>query len=352
MAKWLIKFISFRPAKKLVFVVAGFLFLLLYPQTSLALCTSVSFTKPASVNIKESLVPHQIDVSFYPNVGAFHYEIIVNNATYTGDYDVLTTNISPGQSKTVTIDMPNKTASYNVSVVTTDSNGCQYTDSAIVSIEEYVSSTGLSVSASPSTIKFNSGPVKITYNISGRNSSMFKVYVTAQDGTEWQKEGGNVTSDNFSGSFDWTPQEDPGTGTSNRTVKLEVSDGSLSPPAVTTTTIEVVGSQSTATGEDVETQTNFDLSQIWSGFSIKTPTNITGLGGIVARIVQLLVELIGALAVLGIVIGGIQYITSGGDPSKAEKAKKTLLYSIIGLVLAILSLTITIVIINTASHGV
>jgi hypothetical protein len=46
--------------------------------------------------------------------------------------------------------------------------------------------------------------------------------------------------------------------------------------------------------------------------------------------------LIGALAVIMIVYGGITYSTSAGDSGKVAKAKHIIMYSIIGLVVAIL----------------
>ena len=48
----------------------------------------------------------------------------------------------------------------------------------------------------------------------------------------------------------------------------------------------------------------------------------------------------GSTAVIAIVISGIMYITSGGDQSKAETAKKTLTWAITGLVIILLTLVI------------
>jgi len=49
---------------------------------------------------------------------------------------------------------------------------------------------------------------------------------------------------------------------------------------------------------------------------------------------------IGGLAVIFIIIGGFQYVVSGGDPTGTGRAKETILYAVIGLVISILSLTI------------
>lgn len=49
-----------------------------------------------------------------------------------------------------------------------------------------------------------------------------------------------------------------------------------------------------------------------------------------------------AVAAVGFVIyGGFQYVLSSGDPGKVRKAKDTLLYSIIGLVVVLIAFVIT-----------
>lgn len=50
--------------------------------------------------------------------------------------------------------------------------------------------------------------------------------------------------------------------------------------------------------------------------------------------------LIGVIAVVMIIIGGIQYTTSAGDAGKAQKARNTILFSIVGLVVALLAFAI------------
>jgi len=50
---------------------------------------------------------------------------------------------------------------------------------------------------------------------------------------------------------------------------------------------------------------------------------------------------VGIIAVICIIIGGIIYMTSRGDPGKITQAKNTILYSIIGLVITLLAFAIT-----------
>jgi len=58
---------------------------------------------------------------------------------------------------------------------------------------------------------------------------------------------------------------------------------------------------------------------------------------IVAVIVNTLLFLVGAIAVIMIIVGGIMYTTSGGDSGQVTKAKNTIVYSVVGLVFAALA---------------
>ena len=70
------------------------------------------------------------------------------------------------------------------------------------------------------------------------------------------------------------------------------------------------------------------------------PTDLFGNGGIFTKIVNALLFLIGAIAVIMLVYGGIRYATSGGDASAVTAAKNTILYAIVGIVVAILAYAI------------
>ncbi len=67
------------------------------------------------------------------------------------------------------------------------------------------------------------------------------------------------------------------------------------------------------------------------------PTTMTSLPQLLSYIKNFLLGFSGALAVLFLVIGGIEMITSGGNPKRLETAKKTLTFAIIGLVAVLLS---------------
>lgn len=61
---------------------------------------------------------------------------------------------------------------------------------------------------------------------------------------------------------------------------------------------------------------------------------------IMKNVINTLLFVLGMIAVLMIVIGGIRYTTSAGDSGATKAAKDTVLYSVVGLVIAILSFTI------------
>lgn len=56
-----------------------------------------------------------------------------------------------------------------------------------------------------------------------------------------------------------------------------------------------------------------------------------------ARIKDYLLGFAGALAVLFIIIGGLMYVSSAGEPKRIERAKNTLTYAILGLIFVIVS---------------
>jgi hypothetical protein cdiviTM7_00612 len=57
-------------------------------------------------------------------------------------------------------------------------------------------------------------------------------------------------------------------------------------------------------------------------------------------IINIIIGIIGFVAVAMTIYGGVQYTTSAGDPGKVKKAKDTIMYGIVGLVVAILAFAI------------
>lgn len=67
---------------------------------------------------------------------------------------------------------------------------------------------------------------------------------------------------------------------------------------------------------------------------------------ITRNIVSILLWAIAAVAVISIVVGGIKYATSNGDSSKIQAAKNTILYSVVGLVIAMIAQGVVLFVIN------
>lgn len=57
-------------------------------------------------------------------------------------------------------------------------------------------------------------------------------------------------------------------------------------------------------------------------------------------IINVVIGIIGFVAVMVIILGGVQYTTSAGDSNKVKKAKDTIMYGIIGLVVALMAYSI------------
>jgi len=60
----------------------------------------------------------------------------------------------------------------------------------------------------------------------------------------------------------------------------------------------------------------------------------------VKTLINTLIYILGIVTTFVIIIGGVMYTVSGGDASAVKRAKDTILYAVIGLVVAILAFTI------------
>lgn len=74
-----------------------------------------------------------------------------------------------------------------------------------------------------------------------------------------------------------------------------------------------------------------------------TVNNFTGTKNFedsIINIINAIIGVLGLVAVVIIIVGGIQYMTSTGDAGKVKKAKDTILYGVIGLVICVLAFAI------------
>lgn len=89
-----------------------------------------------------------------------------------------------------------------------------------------------------------------------------------------------------------------------------------------------------ATAEELSKQT-----QSMTGGTVSLESSIS-------NILNAVYLVLGIVGVVMIIIGGVNYAMSQGDPGKVQKAKNTVLYGIIGLVVALLAFAITQFVIN------
>ena len=85
------------------------------------------------------------------------------------------------------------------------------------------------------------------------------------------------------------------------------------------------------------------------------PSTLLGDGGVLSTIVNTMLFIIGFLSVIMLIFGGLRYIISGGNAAAVTAAKNTILYAIVGLIIAILAYAIVNFVIGsltgTASGG-
>lgn len=78
---------------------------------------------------------------------------------------------------------------------------------------------------------------------------------------------------------------------------------------------------------------------------VKKGADMTNSGGsakqdlpdIITTIINVMLFIAGALAVIMIIYGGIRYITAHGDEKQVKVAKDTIVYSVVGLIIAIIA---------------
>ncbi len=77
------------------------------------------------------------------------------------------------------------------------------------------------------------------------------------------------------------------------------------------------------------------------------PENLFGDNGVFRQVTNTILYIVGIVAVIMLIVGGIRYITSGGDAKKVTDAKNTVLYAIIGLVICLLAFAIVNFVVST-----
>lgn len=79
--------------------------------------------------------------------------------------------------------------------------------------------------------------------------------------------------------------------------------------------------------------------------------NLFGNSGIFSTITNTLLFILGAISVIMIIIGGLRYVISGGDSAAVSAAKNTILYAIVGVIVAILAYAVINFVIGSFTSG-
>ena len=101
-------------------------------------------------------------------------------------------------------------------------------------------------------------------------------------------------------------------------------------------TTSLSGSASAQVSEGINTATTSEMKG----------KSIDGKDGLIKTVVNVLLWAVGILSVIMIIFSGFRYITSAGDASKTKSAQSTLIYSVVGLIVAIMAYAIVNMVIN------
>ena len=81
-------------------------------------------------------------------------------------------------------------------------------------------------------------------------------------------------------------------------------------------------------------------TQIQSGLKAAGGDTKDTSGTLITKLINVMLFIIGVLSVIMIIYGGIIYVISAGDSGRVSKAKNTIMYAIVGLVVALLAYAI------------
>lgn len=92
--------------------------------------------------------------------------------------------------------------------------------------------------------------------------------------------------------------------------------------------------------QEIVSKEKFHLSSISLKTAVSPKVQKGGIVALVMRVIRFAVLSVGLLAILGVCVGGITLMISAGNETMVQNGKQTLFYSILGLVLVILSYVI------------
>lgn len=73
---------------------------------------------------------------------------------------------------------------------------------------------------------------------------------------------------------------------------------------------------------------------------------------LISGIIEYVLLFVGGVLMLMIIYGGVLLITSGSDPDKVTKAKKTLLWAVIGVILIVISYSVVVALKDVVNNNI
>ena len=89
-----------------------------------------------------------------------------------------------------------------------------------------------------------------------------------------------------------------------------------------------------------------DMTQGLAQFQYETQLTNADLTVVIGRIVRIVIGFLGLIAVVIILIGGFQWMTSGGDEDKITGASKLMTNGVIGLFIVVIAYAIALFVMN------
>lgn len=69
-------------------------------------------------------------------------------------------------------------------------------------------------------------------------------------------------------------------------------------------------------------------------------TDAPKLSGVGLKIFSFLLSVFGIIAIIGLAVSGVLYLTASGNENQIEKAKRAALYSVLGIIVALAAMVI------------
>lgn len=95
----------------------------------------------------------------------------------------------------------------------------------------------------------------------------------------------------------------------------------------------------------------FGVPLIFSNRALAATADVTSVSNFIQSLIEVIAGLAGLIATGFFVMGGFSYITSSGNPEHLDKAKRTLMYSGIGLVIVIAAFVLSNIVTTLATNA-